>query len=134
MAQRMACAGAGGGVTLAAVHSYAGGDPALPGPCQPSSTVPVLLSNGLDDQLIDPQRLGFPAFEAWGRRYSCTPPAAPYTAAQHLDGCTAGAAVAWWPLAGLPHLEWACRDRFSHNRGVWDFLRRRVYPTDTACR
>jgi polyhydroxybutyrate depolymerase len=134
MAQRMACAGAGQGVTLAAVHSYAGGDPALPGPCLPSHTVPVLLSNGLDDQLINAQWLGFPAFEAWGRRYSCRPPAAPYTAAQHLDGCTAGAAVAWWPLAGLAHPAWACpADRFRHNRGVWDFLRRRVPPADTAC-
>jgi polyhydroxybutyrate depolymerase len=134
MAQRMACVGEGQGVTLAAVHSYAGGDPALPGPCLPSRTIPVLLSNGLDDQLITPQRVGFPAFEAWGRRYSCQPPAAPYTAAQHLDGCTGGAAVAWWPLAGLPHVEWSCRDRFSHNRGVWDFLRRRVSPTESVCR
>jgi poly(3-hydroxybutyrate) depolymerase len=134
MAQRMACVGEGQGVTLAAVHSYAGGDPAVPGPCLPSRAVPVLLSNGLDDQLIDPQRLGFPAFEAWGRRYSCQPPAAPYTAAQHLDGCTAGVAVAWWPLAGLAHPQWSCQDRFSHNRGVWDFLRRRVSPTETVCR
>jgi polyhydroxybutyrate depolymerase len=135
MAQRIACVGSGQGVTLAAVHGYAGGDPALPVPCKPSGTIPVMLSNGLDDQLIDARRLGFPAFEAWGRRYSCNPPGAPYTAAQHLDGCTGGTAVAWWPLQGLGHLNWSCpQDRFWHNRGIWDFLRHRTAPTDSVCR
>ena len=135
MAQRMACAASGGGVTLAAVHSYAGGDPALPGPCRPSREVPLLLSNGLDDVLIDPLRLGFPDFEAWGRRYSCEAPAAPYTAAQELGGCGDGTPVAWWPLSGLGHLSWSCpADRFWHNRGIWGFLTRRVAPADTVCR
>lgn len=135
MAQRMACTAATQGATIAAVHSYAGGDPALPGPCRPSRTVPVLLSNGLDDDVVNARLLGFPAFGAWGRRYSCSAPAAPYTAPQQLGGCSAGAAVAWWPIAGFGHLTWSCpADRFWHDRGIWDFLRHRAAPTESVCR
>ncbi|HUE61146.1 MAG TPA: hypothetical protein VMO88_16380 [Acidimicrobiales bacterium] len=135
MAQRMACVGEARGVTLAGVHSYAGGDPAsLVAPCAPPVALPVLLSDGLDDQLSAPLWLGFPAFTAWGRRYSCAPPALSYAEPQRLSGCSAGAAVAWWPLDGFDHLTWSCDgDRFFQDRAVWAFLTLRVAPTATTC-
>jgi polyhydroxybutyrate depolymerase len=140
MAQRMACAAGDPavdrrGVVLAAVHSYAGGDPAVvPGSCRPGPGPSVLLSQGLDDGLVDPRRTGFPAFRAWGSRLACGPASAPCTAAQHLSGCLGGAAVAWWPVNGFGHLTWSCSaDELWHDRGVWAFLTTRSTPAAATC-
>ncbi|TMC02059.1 MAG: hypothetical protein E6J41_31145 [Chloroflexi bacterium] len=145
MAQRMACASGDPavdprGAVIAAVHGYAGGDPgiALPRSCQPQKrkapAPAILLSQGLDDTLVDPRKLGFPALAAWGTRYACRPAAAPYSRAQELGGCSAGGPVAWWPIDGFGHLEWSCpADPTWHNRGVWQFLTKRTAPTATTC-
>jgi len=145
MAQRMACASGDPavdprGTVVAAAHGYAGGDPgiALPQSCQPQrGKAPgpaVLLSQGLDDTLVDPRKLGFPAFTAWGARYSCRPAAAAYTEAQQLAGCSDGVLVAWWPIRGFGHLTWSCpADPSWHARGVWLFLTMRTAPAATTC-
>ncbi|MBO0682592.1 MAG: hypothetical protein J2P45_05505 [Candidatus Dormibacteraeota bacterium] len=142
MAQRMACASGDPnvdpqGIAVAAVHAYAGGDPVVFGPCaaQASSAPPrILISQGLDDLLIDPQEVAFPAFQAWGVRYSCVPVAAPFTTAQELSGCRNGTRVDWWPIRGFTHLTWSCLgDTYWHHRGVWAFLTKGVAPTDPTC-
>jgi hypothetical protein len=123
------------GIAFAGVHSYAGGNPELGGGCTHlSRTPPVLLSQGLDDTIIDPARLGFPAFKAWASRYSCAAPSQPLTAAQQLDGCAGEAQGAWWPIAGQGHLVWSCAmDPMWHNRGVWAFFTQHKAPSETAC-
>lgn len=94
----------------------------------------VLLSQGLNNQVISPQQVGFPAFQDWAARFGCHPAAAPLTRAQHLTGCQQGAAVAWWPLPGFGHLNWSCpADRFWHNRGIWRFLTTGAAPNPTVC-
>lgn len=142
MAQRMACDSAGpaagaAGIALAAVHGYAGGDPAVvPQSCRPAAGAKapaILLSQGLDDTLVQPQKMGFPAFQAWGTRYACRPPAAQYTAPQQLTGCRAGTAVDWWPIGGFGHLTWSCSSPFWHDAGIWAFLTRRSAPTSSTC-
>ncbi|MBO0686547.1 MAG: hypothetical protein J2P45_25645 [Candidatus Dormibacteraeota bacterium] len=142
MAQRMACASGDPsadprGIALAAVHAYAGGDPIVFGPCaaQASSAPPrILISQGLDDHVIDPQEVAFPAFQAWGGRYSCVPVSASFTGAQQLSGCRNGTRVDWWPIRGFGHLTWSCPgDRYWHDRGIWAFLSRGVAPTTTTC-
>jgi len=144
MAERMACADgdpavADQGVVLAGVHSYAGGNPAIPGPpCGPGNnpvrTIPVLMSQGLADTTVNPQTMGFPGFQAWGTRYTCTAPTAPYTLAQQLTGCRLGTAVDWWPINGFTHLTWSCSsDPLWHDRGIWAFLTTRAAPTATTC-
>lgn len=144
MAQRMACADGDPaiddeGVVLAAVHSYAGGNPEVGrGTCgpggRPARTIPVLLSQGLDDKVISPQKLGFPAFTAWGGRYSCSPAAAGLDTAQQLSGCATGAAVDWWPIQGQGHLEWSCQaDPTWHNQGIWAFFTQGRAPVDSTC-
>jgi polyhydroxybutyrate depolymerase len=143
MAQRMACASADPavdpqGILVAAVHSYAGGDPAvIPALCRPtpgSRPTSVLLSQGLDDSLVDAQRMGFPAFQSWASRYSCSAPSAAFTVTQWLSGCHAGAAVDWWPISGFTHFTWSCpADVYWHDRGVWAFFTTRRAPTSTTC-
>jgi len=138
MAQRMACtngdpAVASLGVTIAAIHGYAGGNPS-DGACPASKPTRVLLSQGLDDHLIDPQKVGYPAFTAWGRRYRCDAASKPYSSPQHLTGCVASTKVAWWPIAGQGHLDWSCAaDPLWHDRGVWDFFTKGLETEDTTC-
>ena len=144
MAQRMACANEARavdskGIALAAVHGYAGGDPGViaqscrPGPS--SAPAPsILLSQGLDDTLVNAQQTGFSAFQAWGMRYACRPPSGSFTAAQQLADCRRSTAVAWWPIDGFGHFTWSCAaDLYWHNRGVWSFLTKGVAPTTTTC-
>ena len=140
MAQRMACAGGdpdvdNRGIVLAGVHSYAGGDPASTGGrCDSPMRTRVLLSQGLDDTTVDPQKAGFPAYEAWGRRYECSSSPAPLNAPQSYAGCVPGTALTWWPIAGQGHLTWSCpSDPEWHNRGVWAFFTQTAPPAQTSC-
>lgn len=142
MAQRMACANGDPsvktqGIVIAAVHGYAGGNPGDPtcGPRgHPTTPAHVLLSQGLDDSLIDPQKVGYPAFAAWVRRDACLKSTQPVSKPQHASGCLPGSDVAWWPIAGQGHLVWSCSaDLLWHDRGVWSFFTNGVAPTDTSC-
>jgi polyhydroxybutyrate depolymerase len=143
MAQRMACAAGDpavdpAGVVLAGVAAYAGGNPALPGPCgphgHPVQAVPILMSQGLADRLVDPARLGYPGFAAWAPRYGCQAPSDSFQTPQQLQGCRGSTAVDWWPIEGFGHVVWSCpADPTWHNRGIWAFLTRRIAPTDTTC-
>ena len=138
MAQRMACANGDPnvsslGVTIAGVHGYAGGNPG-DATCPASRPTRVLLSQGLDDRLIDPQKIGYPAFAAWSRRYRCAAVGGTFSSPQRLSGCVAGADVAWWPIVGQGHLDWSCTaDPLWHDRGVWDFFTSNRAPADTTC-
>lgn len=133
MAQRMACSAAQLGVRIAAIHGYAGGNPG-DATCRPTQATRVLLSQGLDDRLIDPQKVGYPAFVAWTRRYSCAQPAGSFDAPQHPGRCVGGADAAWWPIAGQGHLDWSCAaDPLWHDRGVWSFFTLSEVPSDTSC-
>ena len=140
MAQRMACADGDPavdkrGIVLAGVHSYAGGDPASTGgQCDSPVHTRVLISQGLGDSVIDPQKIGFPAYQAWGRRYECAPSPAPITAAQSSLDCVPGTALTWWPIVGQGHLTWSCRaDPQWQNRGVWAFFTQAAPPSTTQC-
>ena len=138
MAQRMACANGDPdvsslGITIAAIHGYAGGNPGDP-TCPASKPTRVLLFQGLDDRLIDPQKLGYPAFTAWARRYRCASAPSELKTPHHLTGCVAGADVAWWPIAAQGHLDWSCTaDPTWHDRGVWDFFTAKRAPESTTC-
>jgi polyhydroxybutyrate depolymerase len=141
MAQRMACADGDSavdnhGIVLAGVHGYAGGDPASTGgACASPVHTRVLLSQGLDDAIIDPQKVGFPAYAAWGRRYGCGSPPLALSTPQSFGGCDAGTALSWWPISGQGHLQWSCQaDPQWHNRGVWAFFTQTAPPAETACR
>jgi len=140
MAQRMACSTGDASVNrnavkLAAVHGYAGGDPDVSGKsCTAPAITRVLLSQGLDDTIIDPQRLGFPAYLAWGRRYGCGGSPQTLTAVQQISGCGHDAQVAWWPIAGQGHLAWSCSAKPTwHNQGVWAFFTSRLLPPGSVC-
>jgi len=140
MAQRMACADGDPavdthGIVLAGVHSYAGGDPAVAGGrCDSPVATLVLLSQGLDDTIIDPQKVGFAAYQAWGRRFGCSSAPAPVAAAQSASGCAPATAVSWWPIAGQGHLTWSCRsDPQWQDRGVWAFFTQAAPPRTTRC-
>lgn len=139
MAQRMGCAAgaqssASHGIVFAGVHGYAGGNPDLGQSCAHPTATRVLLSQGLDDTIIDPKRVGYPAFTAWGDRYSCASASQPFTATQQLEGCAAGTAVAWWPITGQGHLAWSCAANPTwHDSGVWSFFTRRQAPSATTC-
>ena len=140
MAQRMACAAGDAslnpnGVAFAGVHGYAGGNPDVTGAgCRNAPATHVLLSQGLDDTVIDPQRVAFPAYAAWGKRFSCAAAALPPASPQQMSGCTADATVAWWPIAGQGHLAWSCAaDPTWHNQGVWAFFTQHEAPSDTTC-
>lgn len=139
----MACAGGDPavddrGVVLAAAHGYTGGDPAAVTQSsrpdlsrRPATAVP--LSRCLDDSAIDPRRIAFPAFRAWGERYSCSPPGAPFTEVQQRAGCGGGAAVDWWPIDGLGHVTWSCSSAQWHNLGIRTFFTKRIAPRSTTC-
>lgn len=135
MAQRMACSGGEHGIVFAGVHGYAGGNPDVSGgSCDHSAPTRILLSEGLDDTLIDPQRVGFPALVAWAARYSCASPSKPFNVPQEPAGCAAGSAVAWWPIAGQGHLAWSCAaDPTWHDRGVWSYFTQHMAPAETTC-
>lgn len=140
MAQRMACAAGDASlnpfsVAFAGVHGYAGGNPDVSGAgCRNAPPTHVLLSQGLDDTLIDPQRMAFPAYIAWGMRYSCAAATEPLSAAQHMSGCSAGSSVAWWPISDQGHLVWSCTaDPTWHNKGVWAYFTQGEAPAGTAC-
>ena len=93
------------------------------------------MSQGLEDDLIDPVKVGFPAFSAWAARERCSAPAQPYTEIQQLSGCAAGADVAWWPIQDQGHLEWSCSsDVLWHDRGIWAFFTQNQAPTESTCR
>jgi polyhydroxybutyrate depolymerase len=137
MAQRMACAAgdpavATHGIRLAGVSSYAGGDPILD--CHPDHATALLLSQGESDTLISPTAIGFPAYQAWARRYGCVLPTQPWTTPQAASGCQNQAHLAWWPLAGLGHLQWSCpADPLWHNTGIWTFLTTGIPPLRATC-
>jgi poly(3-hydroxybutyrate) depolymerase len=137
MAQRMACASPdAAGIAFAAIHGYAGGNPQVAGTaCDHPAPTHILLSQGLDDRIIDPQKVGFAGFTAWIPRYRCYgTPDGPFTEEQRLSDCIPNALVVWWPIEHQGHLEWSCTsDATWHTRGIWRFFRSNEIPAGSTC-
>lgn len=148
LAQRLACTDTGSAdgklpsFHLAAIASYAGGDPAgaLNGPCTPVRKLSILMVHGTEDEIVNAGTEGFPAYQAWATRYGCSVGGAGgYESYHSLTSCTSATTppVIWVPAVGFDHLQWSCATDdpkgTTHNALLWSFFQGVVHASPLDC-